>query len=178
MTEQNTTIRHWSEADFGEMSWHDCLIHGVWLDQDGEYQSDLVLDLDYIVEWIKTEARSFWFSGAPPRSLRFRVAPAVLRFQNVDKLQIQMLLSLKEAIRIYWVDRVANEDKGFKEYHWTIKIQAYSEEIGNRIEFDATGFVQELTAAPVVIEEQSLTRQEREEMKNRNCEQENHSDEE
>ena len=168
MTDQDVAVRRWSDSSFVEMSWHDCLVHGLWLEQDGEYQNDLVLDLDYIVEWIRTGDGSF----------RFSVAPAVLRFQNVGKLQIQMLLSLKEAIRIHWIDRVAKEDKGFENYHWIIKIQAYSEEVDNRIEFDATGFVQELTAAPVVIEAQSLTRQEREEMKNRNGEQKDHSDEE
>lgn len=160
MTDQNTNVMHWSDADFGEMSWHDCSIHSLALDQGGEYQSDLVLDLDYIVEWHKTG----------DRSLRFSVAPALLRFQNVDKLHIQMLLHFKQALEIYSIDCVPKEDKRFKSYHWTIKIQSYLEETDNRIEFDATGFVQELTAPPVMIETQSLTRQQREDMKNRNGE--------
>ncbi len=166
MTGQNITVTHWSDADFGEMSWHDCSIHSLGFDQDGEYQSDLVLDLDYIVEWIKMGDCSF----------RFRVAPAVLRFQNVDKLHIETLLHFKEALIIDSIDCVGKEDKGFKSYHWTIKIQSYSEEIDNQIEFDASGFVQELTAPPVVIETQSLTRQQREEMKERNGEQKNPPD--
>ena len=155
MTDHITAVTHWSDADFGEMSWHDCLIHDLGLDQDGEYQSDLVLDLDYIVEWIKTS----------DGSLQFRVAPAFLRFQNVDKLHIQTLLHFKEAFIIHSIDCIAKEDKGFKNHHWTIKVQSYSEETDNRIEFDATGFVQELTAPHVMTERQSLTRQQREEMK-------------
>ncbi len=166
MTDQNTTVTRWSDADFGEMSWHDCSIHALGLDQDGEYQSDLVLDLDYIVEWIKT--------GDGP--LRFRVAPALLRFQNVDKLHIQTLLHFKEAFYIDAINCIAKEDKGVKSYHWTINIQSYSEETDNRIEFDATGFVQELTRLSVVRETQNLTRQQREEMKKRNGEQENPPD--
>lgn len=55
----------WNEKNFREMSWHDCTIHSMAQDQGGEYQSDLLLDLDYIVEWIKTGDDSFQFNVAP-----------------------------------------------------------------------------------------------------------------
>lgn len=148
----------WSDINFKDMSWHDCTIHSMAQDQDGEYQSDLVLDLDYIVEWIKTDDSTF----------QFHVAPALLRFQNVDKLNIQLMLHFKQEIVIHSIDCAPKEDKGFQNHHWTIKIQSYSNENINRIEFDAIGFVQELTTPPIIIESQSLTRQQREEMKNRN----------
>lgn len=161
MTDQNASVTRCSDADFDKMSWHDCWIHCVALDQDGEYQSDLVLDLGYIVEWIETSDGSFLF----------RVAPALLRFQNVGKLHIHTRLEFKQPLEIYSIDRVRNERTSFRNCHWTIAIQSYSEEGDNRIEFDATGFVQELTASPVEIAAHSLTRREREEMKNRNGEQ-------
>lgn len=151
---QGTTGTRWSDADFDGMSWHDCRIHSLSLEQDGECQSDLVLDLDFILEWIK----------APKNSFRFRVAPAVLRFQNVDSLRIQAFLHFKEEFLIYSIDRAANEDKAHPNCHWTITIQSYSQDDDNRIAFDATGFVQELTASPVVIDAQSFTRQQRDEM--------------
>ena len=117
----------WTEADFDDLGWHDCTIHDLGLDQDGEYQGDLLLDLDYIVEWIE----------APKNSFRFRVAPALLRFQNVDKLRIQTLLAFKQPLEIDSIDRGPPEDKAFPDhYHWTITIHSYSQNDSNRIEFE------------------------------------------
>jgi hypothetical protein len=158
MNDKNQTVIHWSEVNFSEMSWHDCLIHGLEFDQDGDYQNDLIFDLDYIIEWIEDGKGSF----------RFSVAPVLLRFQNVDRLHIQTLLHFKEAFQIHSIDRITKKDKGFENHHWIIKIQTYMENISNQIEFDATGFVQELSAPPITIETQNLTRQQREKMKKEN----------
>jgi hypothetical protein len=61
-----------TEADFDQLSWHDCHIWGVELragDADeGDWTSDLALDIDFIVEWLCGVA-----GGA-----QFRVAPAAL----------------------------------------------------------------------------------------------------
>ena len=65
-----------------------CHIHSFELltgDPDqGDWTNDLVLDVDFIVQW------SCGVDGGP----RFRVAPAMLRFHNVTDLQI----------RIEWAD--------------------------------------------------------------------------
>jgi hypothetical protein len=46
----------YTEADFDHLSWHDCHIWGVELrvgdPDDGDWTSELALDLDFIVEWI------------------------------------------------------------------------------------------------------------------------------
>ena len=46
----------YTEADFDCLSWHDCHIWGIELragdPDDGDWTSDLVLDIDFIVEWI------------------------------------------------------------------------------------------------------------------------------
>ena len=46
----------YTEADFDRLSWHDCHIWGIELragdPDDGDWTSDLVLDIDFIVEWI------------------------------------------------------------------------------------------------------------------------------
>jgi hypothetical protein len=44
-----------TEADFDELSWHDCHIWAQRFDvgspEEDDWTSDLVLDLDFIVEW-------------------------------------------------------------------------------------------------------------------------------
>jgi hypothetical protein len=77
-----TNRTKWTEADFESLSWHDCTIHSLGLDQDGKYQSDLLIDLDFLLEWLLTA------SGI----IEFRVAPALLRFHGVDQLVIRTLM--------------------------------------------------------------------------------------
>jgi len=125
------------------MSWHDCTIHALRFDQDGEYQSDLVLDLDYILEWLST----------PSGPYKFRVAPALLRFQNVDNLRIRAARRFKQAAQIIEIIRTGS--------HWQIRLDAYPSQESSEIEFDATGFVQELSRPPVVVSRQWLTWSER-----------------
>lgn len=138
----------WSEVDFASMSWHDCRIHSIGWDQDGEYQNDLVFDIDYIMEWIHDSENSF----------RFRVAPALLRFTEVDKLKINIALPFKDSLEIALINRDDLMSKGFTNFHWIIGIHHYPGNDPNVIEFDATGFTQELTGRPVVIGSQRLTK--------------------
>ncbi len=42
-----------TEADFDQLSWHDSPIYGFSIDNDvAQWKSDLVFDIDYIVEWL------------------------------------------------------------------------------------------------------------------------------
>jgi hypothetical protein len=143
MTDLGASRTSWTQADFEAMCWHDCTIHGLRFDQDGEYQSDLVLDLDYIIEWLET----------PGGSYQFRVAPARLRFQNVDSLQMRVALKFKQAAEISQIVRTSS--------HWLIRLHGYPGQEGSVIEFDATGYVQELLRPPIVVPRQSLTWSER-----------------
>ena len=72
----------YTEADFGRFSWHDCHIWGIELragdPDDGDWTSDLVLDIDFIVEWICGTG-----GGG-----QFRVAPATLVFHGVTDPKI------------------------------------------------------------------------------------------
>ena len=62
------------------MVWHDNYVHGLAI-SEGKYGSgELILDLDYIVEWIKDE------SG----TVKFKVAPATLTFREVTDLTIAL----------------------------------------------------------------------------------------
>jgi hypothetical protein len=143
VTDSGANKQSWDDADYEAMSWHDCTIHALRFDQEGEYQSDLVLDLDYILEWLPTPAGSY----------NFRVAPALLRFQNVDNLRIRAALRFKQAAQIMEIIRSAS--------HWLIRLDGYSSQESSEIEFDATGYVQELSRPPVVVSRQCLTWSER-----------------
>lgn len=50
-----TSMTH-TEADFERLSWHDCHIWGldfrVGQPDEGDWTSDLVLDIDFIAEWL------------------------------------------------------------------------------------------------------------------------------
>ena len=145
MRPANTPVSRWTDADFESLSWHDCTIHSMGLDQDGESQNDLVLDLDFLMEWLP----------APEGTFRFRVAPALLRFHNVDKLAIHTLLDYKQSMDISEVTRLRRDDPGYTNFHWVIKLHTYPGR-ANQVEFDATGFSQELTAQPIITDGQSF----------------------
>jgi hypothetical protein len=67
----------WSDADFAVMGWHDCRIHAISI---AEYDDEtlpptrLLLDLDYIVRWVRP--------GPGQRNLTFWVAPVTLVFER------------------------------------------------------------------------------------------------
>ena len=74
----------YTETDFDRLSWHDCHIWAVELrvgdPDDGDWTSDLALDLDFIVEWI---------CGVGGGG-QFRVAPATLIFHGVTDPKIDI----------------------------------------------------------------------------------------
>ncbi len=64
----------WTEADFSAMGWHDNAIHAVAVEQLPDNPGRLLLDLDYIVEWVAPEppakTLSFWICRPPWSSTR------------------------------------------------------------------------------------------------------------
>jgi len=91
---------------------------------------------------------------------KFSIAPALLRFQSVDKLTIHMLLDYKEAMQISEITRSRSNDPNFTNYHWTIKLHSY---FGREsyIEFNAPAFSQVLTSQPILTNRQNLSMAER-----------------
>ncbi len=145
----------WTDADFDQLSWHDGHINSIAFDQTGEWQSDLVLGLDFIVEWL----------CGPDKTCRFRIAPAILRFTNVNNLKLHFSLQFKEPLEISSVERTEIPTEGYRQSHWTIVLQHYPELKENYIQFDATGFAQELTGNVIETESQNLTESQRKESK-------------
>jgi hypothetical protein len=155
----------YTEADFDELSWHDCSIWGMALQNGGGEPvfepADLALDIDFIVEWLRGV-------GAPAR---FRVAPATLVFHNVTDLRIKMDTThsgadYRMALSPWAILRIERRPiespevyPGTQFYAWTLVLGTPTP---GEIHFGASGFTQELRADPVLTEHQSLTIAERE----------------
>lgn len=132
----------WTEHDFDGLSWHDNRIHGIRIcNPEDAYDFDLLLDIDYILDWIKP---------ADGRLLQFVVAPAILTFHGVDKLLTDVSLSYKEE---FTIDEIRRSDLGAGSEHkagsygWHIALQSIAGR-QNRICFEARGFTQRLTKEP------------------------------
>jgi hypothetical protein len=152
-----------THAEFERLSWHDCTVWGIELhppDPDaGDWTCDLVLDIDFIVEWLCGV-------GSEDRT-RFRVAPATLRFHAVSDLRIAIEwgtsgVTLHEAS----IDRIEREPAPTASptrptYRWRI---ALNWPRSGEIAFEAGGFTQTLRAEPIVTDRQSLTRRGRQPM--------------
>jgi hypothetical protein len=145
-----------SDADFARLSWHDDTVYGLRFEVGdiarGDWRSELVLDLDHIVEWL----------CGNDRSARFRVAPATLVFHDVTDLRIGLdwgsghRTALGEP-QIDAITRAAFEDQkislGQPYYRWRIGLNWPR---GCELTFGASGFTQTLRAAPVLLDQQRL----------------------
>ncbi|MGI5923170.1 MAG: hypothetical protein ACOX9E_04435 [Lentisphaeria bacterium] len=144
------TMTKWTDADFESLCWHDNHVHGFAI-REGEFGSgQLVLDIDYILEWL-CEA---------DKTCRFMLAPADLVFQEVTNLEIRVDYKgmAMGPLSIGEIRREGTElTEQFGRYRWTIVFNFPEGEIV----FLASGFVQELRAAPVESSRQCLTWQER-----------------
>src|SRR4030095_8811290 len=81
----------YTEVDFERLSWHDC---HIWrLDflagdsDEGDWTSDLLLGVDFIVEWL----------CGVDGSTKFKIAPATLAFHGVDRPKNRDLLGVRVA---------------------------------------------------------------------------------
>lgn len=147
-----------TDADFEQLSWHDCTIWGLEFHppdpEAGDWTCDLALDIDFIVEWLCGV-------GSPSR---FRVAPATLRFHTVSDLRLAVAWGaggvLLHEMSIDRVEReplppASSERPG---YRWRIALNWPQ---SGEITFAAVGLTQTLRGAPIVTERQSLTRRQR-----------------
>ncbi len=157
-----------TEKDFETLSWHDNIVYGLRFDvgdsSQGDWRSDLVLDIDHIVEWICGTG------GLPSVPLReagvaqFRVAPASLIFHHVTDLDIGLNFGdsgHRTAMNEPSIDAITRQrikdqkiclDRPY--YRWRI---AFNLPPGGEIGFGASGFSMELRADPVLTDEQRLS---------------------
>lgn len=148
-----------TEADFKRLSWHDCHIWAVEIHagdpDEGDFTSDLALDIDFIVEWI---------CGVGGRPGRFRVAPANLVFHGVTDPRIDVDWGRSNhqvsvhPLSIGCIERepIANQrvflDRPY--YEWKLRLN-WPE--GGEIVFGAVGFTQTLRAEPVLTDQPCLS---------------------
>jgi hypothetical protein len=160
-----------TESDFENLSWHDCTIWGLALKLDDPTEEDcthdLVLDVDFIVEWVPRERCDLQSGGAC--SLEFRVAPATLTFHGITDLRVQLQspssgfqlvpppISIASITRERVQDQKVYLDRPY--YRWTIDL--HKSMTGGEISFGAFGFTQVLRAAPRLTKNQHLTLRER-----------------
>jgi len=156
----------YTEANFERLSWHDCHIWAIDFRTRGpgdeDWTSDLVFDIDFIVEWI----------CGVDGTAQFLVAPAALAFHGVTDANIAMNWGAsghQTALHPVSIGRVEREQiqnrKVFLDrpyYSWKIFLNWPN---GSEISFGAVGFTQTLLSEPVLTSEQSLSRRQRDELK-------------
>jgi hypothetical protein len=141
----------WTEADFDSLGWHDVHVHGFRILEGEHGTGQLWLDLDYILDWICPATGS--------ETYRFRIAPAVLRFRNVDSLRFELdYVTPTAAIRPFSLAGVEREsieyDGGYRSFRWKLGINWPS----GSISFESPGFVQELTGPVLETASQCIKR--------------------
>jgi hypothetical protein len=134
--------KSWTHDEFESLTWHDNYIHGIRIVNPhagrDEYRYQLVLDIDFILEWIR---------GADGR-YSFAVAPAHLTFDVAGPIQVNLDLAFKEDMIIDGIEReevvtVAEKRVGFTKQRYSIHLHN-SSGAKNVITFEGGGFVQEL----------------------------------
>ncbi len=147
----------YTEADFEQLSWHDCHLWGMALraGNANDLVSQFVLDIDFIVDRI---------GGEKGKPARVRVAPASLVFDEVTDLRIQVdwgatgfpvaispaSISAIERERV--PDRIVYPARPY--YRWQIR---FGWPPGAEIVFQSVGFTQTLRAEPIISDAQYLT---------------------
>jgi hypothetical protein len=145
-----TVSQKWTTADFDDLSWHDCHIHGFRLGEiNGERgTAELEFDIDFIVEWLAQGDSAF----------RFRIAPATLTFNDVFGLRVELDYAAPGAgMTPFSIDGIRREPlsypTGYTSFRWRLPVSWPTGEIT----FDSPGFTQVLRREPIVHENQCLT---------------------
>ena len=139
-----------------DVSWHDNLIYAMHLrapdPKNDDWRSELVLDIDHIVEWI----------CAADGKAQFRVAPATLVFHDVTELRVHFDLAGTQAqtlneLSIDEVSKATAPHPGLAPslpyYKWRIALNWPK---SGELTFGASGYTQTLRAGPRLLDEQRL----------------------
>jgi len=145
----------WTELDFDQLSWHDNAVHGLQIIEGQHGCGDIVLDLDYILEWQGRDGR-----------FHFSVAPATLTFHEASSLKITIDYGASSAaLTPFAIHQIGFESVAYSNgatgRRWKIEINWPNGEIV----FEAPRFTQILTGKPMNSTRQSLSQSERERLK-------------
>jgi hypothetical protein len=137
----------WTHHEFDEMSWHDNHVHALRVVEGAHGAGQLILDLDYILEWVKN----------PGGNVRFRILPATLTFQDVTHLRVTLDYATPTAalgpFSIHAIERRVERRERYEAQMWKIAINWPAGEIA----FEATGFEQKGYGEPLLADEQRLS---------------------
>lgn len=140
----------WTDADFDELSWHDNHVHGLTVREGKHGTGDLILDVDFILEWVRSE-----------HGIEFIIAPADLVFHDVSNLRIAIdYAALSAAMGPFSLQGIQRRFEARERYTaqiWTLDVNFPS----GQIELEATGFTQLIRRTPIRCSEQVLSEQER-----------------
>ena len=143
-------LEYWTQEQFAEMSWHDNYVHALRIVQGNHGAGELVLDLDYILEWIK---------GAD--GMRFRILPVNLRFIEVTALRLSLDYASPSAamgpFSIHAIERRTEARERYIAKLWKILV---SWPVGE-ITFEAGGYEQRGWGKQVLSHLQHLLPEER-----------------
>ena len=143
----------WNTDDFDLMSWHDVHVHGFKLIDfdDDEGAADLLLDIDYILNWEQTD-----------NEFMFTVCRAELRFHKVFGMKFELDYETPKAgmcpFSIDGIERKPLEfSTGYKSFYWRIPISWPR----GFIEFQAPSFNQIMVGEPFLQKDQLLSSEKR-----------------
>ena len=144
-------MQSWTEAQFESMTWHDNHVHGFHIVAGEHGAGQLVLDLDYILEWLP----------GPENGFMFRIARAELRFREVTSLRMTIdYAAASAAFGPFALHAIERRIEARPRYEATIWTLALNWPVGE-ITFEAEGFAQRLLTEPIVTDRQWLTENER-----------------
>ncbi len=137
----------WHTADFDALSWHDVRVHGFRIVEKDQGTAELVLDIDFILEWLPFEGGGY----------RFRIAQAILQFHDVFGLRFMLdYVACSAGMTAFSIDRIEREVIGEAAhgqfYRWRIGVN-WPEGF---LEFEAPGFSQWLVGEIVEQDGQTL----------------------
>jgi hypothetical protein len=139
----------WTEKDFNSMGWHDSRIHGFAITTDDEnFQSELLLDIDYIFQWINPVPPDVYFT--------FFVAPCTLVFHNISDLTVDIETGRIVGVELEIADLHLVEKREQTDIiYWNIETQQ------DDIKFEASGYTQYVRQNPKLVRGQKLSLDER-----------------
>ncbi len=140
----------WTNEQFSDMSWHDNHVHGFRVVEGPYGAGELILDLDYILEWL-----------CEPDGTKFKIVPVHLTFLEVCDLRVFLDYATPTAalgpFSIHSIERFSESRGHYVAEMWKISINWPKGEIT----FQAKGYEQHVTGAVVLSASQCLLPAER-----------------
>lgn len=131
----------WTDADFDDMGWHDATVHAFATEPEDHNPGRLLIDLDYIIEWVSPTGDETQFS--------FWIAPATLVFDHAWDLTVDINLHAT-ALELQLNGITRTPGQPFGRSTWTLEGHNFT------LTITSGGFRQYLRAEPIWSPNQRL----------------------